>query len=303
MSCRTSVGSHSEPLGRAGNLIWEPTPSQILGWHLFTYYHSFTVTGRSGTQISPAAFLFDTAIKHGCVLFAAFILWGFYRVRFSSVRRLFKGWQPASIRGWIKVKAGGWINQINSAKKTDTWFSVGVIALNFRSRFYTLGKAVAMEGRINLKLHTCRNNSDVNFISLTFRATVLTPRKEEFSQHRWGLESGATSLVVKLSDLTVSTICRGASVFRLLQLIGGGEVISSLQVLHPWQLQGGNSITSLSCSAGFPLAASRVKVLAEPPPDTYAHGCCLTYWAARRQRIYLLMAFVRGFRYHLKGSF
>lgn len=128
MSCRTPAGSHLEPLGRAGNLIWEPKLSQILRWHLFTYYHSFTVTGRSGTQISPAVFFFfETAIKHRCVLFATFTLWGFYSVRFSSIRRSFKGWQLTSIRGWIKVKAGGWINQISLAKQIHVFKSESLL--------------------------------------------------------------------------------------------------------------------------------------------------------------------------------
>lgn len=69
------------------------------------------------THFSRWFFFFEKAIKHHRVPFATFILWGFYSARFSSIRRVFKGWQPTSIRGWIKVKAGGWINQINLAKQ------------------------------------------------------------------------------------------------------------------------------------------------------------------------------------------
>lgn len=41
---------------------------------------------------------------------------GFTAWDFPQYGGFFKGWQPASIRGWIKVKAGGWINQMNWEK-------------------------------------------------------------------------------------------------------------------------------------------------------------------------------------------
>lgn len=99
--------------------------------------------------------------------------------------------------GWIKAKAGGWINQINFAKNIYMFLNKG-----HSSEFYEslLGALQSWHdgARIHLKLpppptkklHICQNNSVVNFNSLTFQATVLTQRKEEFSQHQWGLEFG-----------------------------------------------------------------------------------------------------------------
>lgn len=122
----------------------------------------------------------------------------------------------------------------------------------------------------------CQNNS-VNFISLTFQATVFPPKKEEFSQHQWGL-------VPAVSDLPVPTICHGSPLVPPPsddRCWRGYLFFTGITSLAGWQ--GGNSTTLFPCSVGFPLTASRVKV-----------SCCLTYWAARKWPVCLLMAFTRG---------